>query len=412
MFLWTVPIRQNGFKFGAVLRGYCHCDTIEHAPRFASWHRDGNPKSDSNVGFYPLVWLAIDVLVRFSAVRPHLEGIGKYNPDFIWLLRDRLAFERRGGILPLTTAQAAWIIAEFRGSWPHATHLGVSEGNCNPHNATEFLQALLNRIANDTSMEASVAIQALIAVPADGYSNLIRHMAAEQRQKRAEEDFSAVLPSQLSDLLADGPPSNIEDLKSLVLEEIEVAQRKLLGEDIDQVRDFWTDLGVPREENRCRDRLAAIIGPELERYNILRITEADMPMTKRADLAYAHTPLQLPMEVKGQWHKDVWDAASGQLDVQYLVDWRSGQRGIYCVLWFGDIPSVSKRRLKTHPDRRPAPTSAAAMRDMLIERIPAARRALIDIVVLNLSGGKPTLKTVEAFAPKKGRRPTKSKTVV
>jgi hypothetical protein len=359
-----------------------------------------------------LAWLAIDVLVRFNAVRPHLEGIGKRNPEFLWFLRNRLVFERRGRMLPLTISQATWIIAEFREHWPYVTLEGSGSGNTNPYDATDFLRALLNRIADDTGVEAGDAMQALIAAPADSYSELIRHMAAEQRQKRAEEDFCAVTPAQLGELLADGPPANIEDLKSLVREEIDIAQKKLLGEDIDQVRDFWTDTGVPRDENRCRDRLAAIIGPELARYDILRITEADMPMTKRADLAYARNPLQLPMEVKGQWHNDVWDAASGQLDVKYLVDWRSEQRGIYCVLWFGDVPSASKRRLKPHPDGRPAPTSGAAMRDMLIERIPDARRALIDVEVLDLSAGKPTPKVNKASAHKKGRRAAKRKSAV
>ena len=80
-----------------------------------------------------------------------------------------------------------------------------------------------------------------------------------------------------------------------------------------------------------------MISPELTRYNIQRITEADMPNTKRADLAFARGQLQLPMEVKGQWHPEVWDAATGQLDTQYLIDWRSEQRGIYCVLWFREF---------------------------------------------------------------------------
>ncbi|MFH7191263.1 hypothetical protein ACHWGL_30640, partial [Klebsiella pneumoniae] len=102
-------------------------------------------------------------------------------------------------------------------------------------------------------------------------------------------------------LLDDGPPSNIDDLKSLVLEELKVAQAKLHGEDLDQARDFWSDGGVPYGENRCRDRLAAMIGPELVRYDIQRITEADMPMTKRVDLAFARGTPQLPLEVKGQW---------------------------------------------------------------------------------------------------------------
>jgi hypothetical protein len=329
-----------------------------------------------------LSWLAIDVLVRFETVLPVLIGIGARYPRFLWFLRNRLQFERRGGMLPLTVAQAEWIITEFREQWPYAVLEGSGSGDTNDYDATDFLRSLINRLANDTSIVAGEALQRLIAGPDDSYAKLIRHMAAEQRQKRAEEDFSPVAPGELAALLRDGPPGNIEDLKALVLEEMDVARHKLIGDDLDLVVDFWTDAGMPRGENRCRDRLAAMIGPELARYDIQRITEADMPQTKRADLAFARGAMQLPVEVKGQWHADVWDAATGQLDVQYLIDWRSQQRGIYCVLWFGDVPSASGRRLKAHPDGLSAPTSAEEMREMLFSRITIARRALIDVVLL------------------------------
>lgn len=138
-----------------------------------------------------------------------------------------------------------------------------------------------------------------------------------------------------------------------------------------------------------RDRLAGMGGPELARYDIQRITEADMPRTKRADLAFARGTMQLPVEVKGQWHGEVWDAATGQFDMQYLIDWRSEQRGVYCILWFVDVPSATRRRLKAHPDGLTAPTTADAMRTMLMQRIPEARRALIDVVVIDLSADKP-----------------------
>ncbi|MBZ9908083.1 hypothetical protein LB557_18900 [Mesorhizobium sp. BR115XR7A] len=335
-----------------------------------------------------LSWLAIDVLVRFEVVRPNLCGIGTDHPEFIWFLRNRLQFERRGGVLPLTLAQAEWIITEFREQWPYAVLQGTGSGDTNDYDATDFLRSLIGLIAGDTSVEASEAMARLGAGPNDSYAELIRHMAAEQRQKRTEEDFSGLAPDDLAALLDDGPPGNIEDLKALVLEEMDVARRKLIGDDLDSVVEFWTDAGIPRDENRCRDRLAAMIGPELARYDIQRITEADMPQTKRADLAFARGAMQLPIEVKGQWHTDVWDAATGQLDVQYLVDWRSEQRGIYCVLWFGDMPSVSNRRLKVHPDGLPAPTSAREMCNMLTARIPQARRALIDVVVFDITAGK------------------------
>lgn len=335
-----------------------------------------------------LSWLAIDVLVRFDAVRADLDGVGIHNPEFIWFLRNRLQFERRGGMLPLSIDQAEWIVATFRAAWPYATLEGSGSGDTNRYDATDFLRAMINRIADDTSNAATEALQRLIAGPSDSYSELIRHMAAEQRQKRAEEDFSPLAPTDLAALLDDGPPGNIEDLKALVLEELRVAQAKLIGDDLDSVVEFWTDQGIPRDENRCRDRLAAMIGPELARYDIQRMTEADMPKVKRADLAFARGTMQLPMEVKGQWHAEVWDAASGQLDAQYLIDWRSEQRGLYCVLWFGDVPAATNRRLKVHPDGLVPPKSADQMRTMLVDRIPDARRAQIDVVVIDLTAGK------------------------
>ena len=337
---------------------------------------------------HQLAWQAIDVLVRFDEVRPEIQGIGADHPDFIWFLRNRLQFERRGGMLPLTVAQAEWIIAEFRATWPYASLVGSGSGNTNGYDATDFLRALITRIADDTSVEAGDAITRLIDEPDDTYTQLIRHMAAEQRQKRAEEEFPPLSPGDLMALLADGPPGNIDDLKALVLEEMEVVQAKLRGEDLDTVFDFWTDSGMPRTENRCRDRLATMIAPELARYGVQQITEADMPKSKRADLAYARGSMQLPVEVKGQWHANVWDAATNQLDARYLIDWRSEQRGIYCVLWFGDLPSTTGRRLEAHPDGNLTPTDPNAMRAMLVDRLSERSRALINVVVLDLSAGR------------------------
>lgn len=331
-----------------------------------------------------LLWLAVDVIVRFDEVENLLTGIGAQVPNFLFFLRNRAHHERRDQVAPLRPAQTAWIVAEFRAVWPYVS---LSGGNSTPYNASDYLRGLIDRLANDGSFEAAAAMTALRDGPEDSYSDYIRHMAAEQRQKRAEANFSPLLPVDLSALLGDGPPSNAEDLKALVLEELAVAQKVLVGDDLDQVRDFWDPRGKPFDENRCRDRLAALIGPELARYGVQRITEADMPASKRADLAFASGALQLPMEVKGQWHKDVWDAASGQLDAQYLLDWRSEERGIYCVLWFGDLPAKSQRRLKPPPNAEAVPVSAAAMQLALVSGIPEARRPLIDVVVLDLSGG-------------------------
>ncbi|WP_407311787.1 NACHT domain-containing protein [Pseudomonas sp. nanlin1] len=353
-------------------------------------HREKKPFRDQD---QLLTWLAVDVLTRFDSVTPQLSDVGINHPEFIWQLRAHFSFRRRGSIIPVSVEQAKWIIEQFRLSWPFAEFRGADTGTESPYEATSLIRLLIDRIANDTSPQAIEALNALIAGPNDGYSNLIRYMAAQQSQAKSEKEFAPLAPQSLGELLTEGPPSNAEDLKSLVMEELAVAQKILLGDELDQVRDFWQSGAVPFDENRCRDRLAALIKPELERYEVRQLTEADMPNTKRVDLAFACGAMQLPMEVKGQWHPDVWDAATRQLDKKYLIDWRSGDRGIYCVFWFGDVPLSSGRRLRAPPAGVKVPVSANEMKVLLTERIPEIRRSQIDVVVLDLTAGKRTQKS-------------------
>lgn len=60
-----------------------------------------------------------------------------------------------------------------------------------------------------------------------------------------------------------------------------------------------------------------------------------MPERKRVDILALHRQKGLPIEIKGQWHHEVWDAASTQLEERYARDWRAFGRGIYLVFWFG-----------------------------------------------------------------------------
>ena len=107
-----------------------------------------------------------------------------------------------------------------------------------------------------------------------------------------------------------------------------------------------------------------------------------MPKGKRADIVLTRNAIKLPVEIKGQWHWDVWDAAMNQLDAKYAVDWQAEGRGVYIVLWFGD---VREKRLRAHPDGLEQPQTAEELRRMLADRLPEARRSLIDIFVIDVS---------------------------
>jgi hypothetical protein len=94
--------------------------------------------------------------------------------------------------------------------------------------------------------------------------------------------------------------------------------------------------------------------------------------------------MKAPLEAKGQWHRDVWQAASSQLGQSYSLDYQAAGRGIYVVFWFGrDAPPG--KRLKRPPDSVPSPETPEQMKVMLEQRIQRGFRDSITVYVLDLS---------------------------
>ena len=87
--------------------------------------------------------------------------------------------------------------------------------------------------------------------------------------------------------------------------------------------------------------------------------EVHMPGQTRADIAVIRNTIGLPIEIKVQWHPNVWDAPSDQLDANYARDWHAEGRGVYVILWFGDVPG---NRLPAHPEGRERPQKPEELR--------------------------------------------------
>lgn len=91
----------------------------------------------------------------------------------------------------------------------------------------------------------------------------------------------------------------------------------------------------------------------------------------------------LPIEIRGQWHKDLWHAADTQLDRLYSNDWRAQRKGIYLVFWFGEKVPQNKN-LKSLGRGSKRPSTADELRLALIENSEVAKQGRIEIVVLDL----------------------------
>lgn len=332
-------------------------------------------------------WRGIQYGVDFDEAVKGLRAHSKLESYWLWHLSQ--TFYNRfgnedGRILP-SLAQLEWLVQTFRLLWPHVNRpAGITSGDDNPWDATQLIEWAIFQIAKDPSDQATHMLGALQDAPEDGYTGTLQAAVVKQRRTRLEANFKSPPLATYKAILSDsGEPQNAADVQSIVLSELAFLQERLRGDALNLVNNFYDDTDKPRGENACRDQLLIALGPTLP-FNIQTPPEVAMPQGNRSDGAFAFGDISVPLECKGQWHKDVWTAAATQLDRFYSIEHKAAKKGIYVVFWFG-TNAPSGKRLKLPPNGVPKPESAHDMQLALQSLLPIERRADIAIVVLDLT---------------------------
>lgn len=344
---------------------------------------------DSRLRVHPdyeamLRWLSADYAVDFDARHGALQQVAADDPEFLWHIRDCGAPGRTDRSAGFRTDQLAFIVEAFGCQWPHVDRPTgvVVTGDRNPHDASEVIRNAIYAVAARPEPDATEALQGIICAHAPSYRKTARHALALQLRARRDAEYAAPGIQQLRAVLACDPPEGIDDLRAWFRDQLEGFQARINGSDTDMRAAYWAG-DLPHGENYCRDRMIEHIGAPL--WPAIRLQrESSMPDYGRADIALTCNQMKLPVEIKGQWHSEVWDAASDQLDARYASDWQAERCGVYIVLWFGNVPD---RELPLHPDGLEAPTSPGALEQMLIDRLPESRRDSIDVFVIDF--GRP-----------------------
>ena len=330
------------------------------------------------------LWLSAAYAADFDNCRDDLSEAALRDPSFVWIIRDRVAPNRGGHRFEeFSVEQLAFIVEAFGKSWkwinrPTGT---VTRGNENPWDATEFIRGAIYAIASRPTLEATEALARLVANHAPTYVDTLKHALALQHRTRRDHEYAPPTIDQLQAVMANGLPESVDDMRAYFADRIERLQELIRGSNTDMWETYWKEKDRPRGENFCRNRMIEHISGQLPA-SIRFEPEQHAPRQKRADIAAIRNDIGLPVEIKGQWHRDVWNAASDQLDANYTRDWRADGRGAYVVLWFGDVP---KKRLRPHPDGLGRPETPEALWQMLIDRLPEERRSQIDVFVIDVS---------------------------
>lgn len=329
-------------------------------------------------------WDAVQLLVDFEAGRARLEA-QQVEPELLWHLRARGGGRRQDdrGSAILSSEQIGWIVTTFRPLFPSRSYpSGPSSGDTNSWDATEYLRGLAVRLGSDLSDEAVIALERLRGGAEDGYTEAFKIYAAEQHQARAERHYVPPTLAEIKAVVDAGPPTTASDLQAVLLEAFDEVQARLKGDRLDWYSNFFREDGRHKDEEPCRDSLLQMLDGNLP--GIALRPEDHGADDKRVDIVAEIAPnVIVPVEVKGQWHRELWTAADTQLEHLYVNDWRA-DRGIYLVLWFG-----KGAMLQSPPKGVAKPSTPGELKAALEATSKAAEKGRVVIVVVDLTRPEP-----------------------
>lgn len=199
-----------------------------------------------------------------------------------------------------------------------------------------------------------------------------------------EAGFSHPDVNQVLQTLSNKKPSNAADLSALTTQVLTDLAENIRDGNTSDWRQYW-DMDTknkpakPRIEDLCRDALLSDLRIKLNPLGIEAQPEGRYADDKRSDIRIAYnTMCNIPIEIKKNNHRDLWNAIKTQLIAKYTRDPGTDGYGIYLVFWFGEefcqLPGSG-----THPQ------SAMQLKERLIGSLTTDEQRKISICVINVA---------------------------
>lgn len=208
----------------------------------------------------------------------------------------------------------------------------------------------------------------------------IRHLRYEANKNVILYNYSPPTINEITKFFDNNNIASVEDLRALLIEKLEDYQKELKGLETNPVDVFYS--GNKRvDENTARNRIVDWLRPRLAPLDVTLNIETYMSKNNRCDFTatislngQAHL---LVVEVKGQWHRNLYTAASEQLYERYAIHPNAEDQGIYLVLWFGLDEKVADRNRNIN--------NAQELKESIQKDMPKELEGKIDIFVLDVT---------------------------
>jgi len=285
-----------------------------------------------------------------------------------------------------TSNKVEAILDGFIDKWPKV-HLPSSYGSDSPkeEKAYRFLTEVIWSINSDDPDDAIPVLNRLLADPR--FTDLqkdLKSIHAGQVRKKALRDFEPPTPQEIVNRLDRDAVVTVEGLRQLVIQELQDFQKAIDGGEFNSADHFY-EKGERLDEIRSTEIISERLNLRLEPQGISVTPEHQLKGAKRSD--FTATKMiggkrrLLVTEVKGQWHDELYTAASTQLHERYSIHPDAEQQGIFLVIWFGADERVAGR--KKH-----SIGSAQELKSSIEARLLQELTGLIDVFVLDVSKPK------------------------
>lgn len=310
----------------------------------------------------------------------------KADKDTVFLLNERSGQMSRNEhpYWPrLTSSKVEAILEAFIDKWPKVD-LPSQWGTGSPReeDAYRFLTEVIWSINSDDPDDAIPVLDRLLANPR--FANLymdLKSICASQVRKKALRDFEPPSPQEIVNRLDRDEVVTVEGLRQLVIQELQDFQKAIAGGEYNSADRFY-EKGERLGEVRSTEIIAERLNLRLEPQGISVTPEHQLKNANRSDFTVTKMiggkRRLLVTEVKGQWHKELYTAASAQLYERYSIHPDAEQQGIFLAIWFGTNEEVSGR--KCH-----GIGSAQELKTSIEATLPPELTGLIDVFVLDVS---------------------------
>ena len=252
----------------------------------------------------------------------------------------------------LSPVKIELILNAFIGKWEEV-YLPTSYGSDSPDSekAYRFLSELIGKLGDSYQDNPIPVLDRLLNNSQyRNFYNSLKSIRFNYLCKLAVQNFQMPTADQVVNFLDENEIISVENLRTVILEELQNYQKDLDGHDITSKSIFYHDkINQNRvNENTATQRIADRLRIWLERYQVNLIREGYMKDDNRCDLVFSKLingkRKILPVEVKGQWHSELYSAFDSQLDRLYAIHPDADGQGIYLVLWFGVDEKVANRK--------------------------------------------------------------------